>query len=107
MSDPKIKSYSEILSEMVDSFSAKTDLQDLQPGSAIKGLMEALEAGMTPRDRFFRLLRQLGLKSPPDILGWGGPLQVEDLDITLKSVTFDEEKLKLWKGSINVSKKSP
>lgn len=70
---------------------------------AIKELTAALEAGMystapTPTTKLLDVLAKLGVKSARrSPLTVGGALQMEGLSATLKNITFDDSKLKLWK----------
>lgn len=73
---------------------------------AIDALIKALEQGMydTPKDIFVSnqlksLLIRLGIKSAKIYSTYGGTLKIESLESILKSVTFDDTKLKLWSST--------
>lgn len=70
---------------------------------ALDALLKALEVGMydTPADikvsnQLKDFLRKLGIKSAKTSATYGGALKIEGLDAILKSVSFDDTKLKLW-----------
>ena len=81
--------------------------------STLQGLQDALSVGshhgcgcMThsgdpkdiARNKFYSLLRDLGLKSPPEP-GYGH-LAMESLSAVLKSVTYDMSSLQAWPKGI-------
>jgi hypothetical protein len=67
----------------------------------IKKLIKALEAGMydprpSPRaQRLCLMLSKLGVKTARDMLPIG--LHIEGLEATLRSITFEDRQIKLWK----------
>jgi hypothetical protein len=74
--------------------------------SGIEALIKTMEADMfygpdaRNKNNLKVFLGKLGIKSARDqatrdYLG-GGPLQIESLEATLKNVTFDDKKIKLW-----------
>lgn len=70
----------------------------------VQGVIDALEVGsyhmyMDPvTQKIFDTLCKLKLSKMPKNITYGAPLQIEDLDATLKSVTFDDSKIKLHKN---------
>lgn len=68
---------------------------------AARYIMEQLEADMfagpRPMRNLTRFLTKLGIKSAAHAV-WGQSLKMESLEATLKSVSFDEKKVKLWKS---------
>ena len=81
----------------------------------IKALLKALEAGMyeTPKEilvanQLKDFLSKLGIKSAKreHALTYGGALKIEGLDAILKSVTFEDKGIKLWKDMVNTKSQS-
>lgn len=93
------------MEDMVGSSLTTSKIEDLHAGSAMKALLEAIETDMyfgscPPHERGLRkMLQKFGIKSAKweGGLTYGMPLQMESLEATLKQVTFDDKKLKLWK----------
>lgn len=65
----------------------------------IEKLNKALSAGYSPDPVTQALLdtfHRLDLPKPKLMTGFGGILRVEDLESTLKTVTFDVKDIKIW-----------
>ena len=104
----KPKSYSDVIKQTIEQVTSSTNISDLNTGSAIDALSKAIEAGLYGgyplHERELRiLLNKLGIKSAlpagggfGSLIG-GGPLKMESLEATLKSVTFDDTSLKKWR----------
>lgn len=66
--------------------------------------MKAIEADMFGNahpapDRVTGKLLQTFTRLGLSDIHWGMPLEVQSLDATLKSVSFDDSKIKLWKNN--------
>lgn len=99
-----MKTYKEILGDMMSSFKDEVSIEDLHSGSAVDALLKGIEASMfgghPPHEQGLRrTLSRLGIKSASELpsLAFGKALQIESLESTLKQATFDTGKLKLWK----------
>jgi hypothetical protein len=76
--------------------------------TSIKELLKALEVGMythhpTPHKKLCGFLEKLGIKSAKaalPILTVGAALQMESLEATLRSITFEEDQIKFWKDKV-------
>ena len=86
-----------------------TDINDAVR-DGVKELMKALEADMyygpdhVVKFKLRGFLSKLGIKSARNqkdsVLAYGGPLIVESLEKTLRSITFEDKQIKFWKDKV-------
>jgi hypothetical protein len=95
MEDPKNKS----IFDSISSLQSALSLGSYGFGGGMScgcGTSHIHDPNRTNRDRFFNMLLKLGLKSPPSPSA--NHIAIESIDAILKSVTFDDSALKLWKN---------
>lgn len=95
------------MEDMLSGTIKNAKIKDLYMGSALKTLLEATEADMyssplLPHEKgLIKTLKRLGIKSASTYkagLEFGGMLQMESLDATLRGVTFDMAAISRWKA---------